>query len=395
MQQSESFPFRPNTMLYGAGAVALFGLIFSLAGAVIDFNHFLQIYLVAFLFLLELSLGCLALLFLPPVVGARWNVMVERFAAAGARTMPLLAIMFLPILFGMNELFEWTGSSVPSGVDPVPGHYYYLTPAFFFIRAVIYFAVWIGLAWALTTWSYQSDREPGEGLRRRSFFWSIVGAILFFLTVTFSAFDWSMAIDEEWMSTVWGWLTISRSALAGFAFLIVMLSLFWARKPLSDVADDRSVNDLASMLLVSLLAWMYLSLMQYIVIWSGNVSSKAVWYAERMEGSWEGLAGLLVIVHMTALAMLLVPGLKKMRPALVGIAILLLFMRLLDLYWVIVPKFSAEFQLEWWDFALPLFLGGVWFALFIWMLKDHKLVPVNHPELESVEFTEEGYETAQ
>lgn len=386
MSQTNATPqsFKLSTVQLGALAVAAVGLVFALIGAVIDIEAFMQAYLVAFLFWLELSLGCLALLMIPVLVGARWNVAVERFAAAGARTLPLLAILFIPLMLGMGVLYEWTDSVAPEGV--IAAHYGYNTPFLFILRALIYFAVWIGLAYGLTSWSYASDDEDLEPeqrktLAQRSHLFSVIGTILFFITVTGAAFDWSMSIDEDWFSSIYGWLTIGRAGLSVAAFVVIAAAFYWGREPLKSVLNDKAFGDLGAIVFVALLSWMYLSFMQYLVIWSGNVSSKAVWFVQRTEGAWEGFGIFLIVMHVILLFLLMVPGLKRIRGVMVGIAIVILVMRLFDLYWVIQPTFEPNFTLAWWAIALPLGMGGLWIPLFLWSLESHKLVPVNHPEI--------------
>ncbi|NJL54307.1 hypothetical protein HC928_03345 [bacterium] len=386
MSQTHSNPqsLRLNTVQLGALAVAAIGLVFALIGAIVDIDAFMQAYLVAFLFWLELSLGCLALLMIPVLVGARWNVAVERFAAAGARTLPLLALLFIPIMLGMGVLYEWTEAVAPPGTNAA--HYSYNTPFLFVLRAVFYFTVWIGLAYGLTSWSYASDDENltperRKTLAQRSHLFSVIGTILFFVTVTGAAFDWSMSIDDDWFSSIYGWLTISRAGLSVAAFVVIAAAFYWAKEPLKSVLDGRSFADLSAILFAALLSWMYLSFMQYLVIWSGNVSSKAVWFVQRTEGAWEGFAIFLVVIHMALLILLMVPNLKRIRGVLVGFALVLFVMRLFDLYWVIQPTFEPNFTLAWWAIALPLGMGGLWILLFLWSLESHKLVPVNHPEI--------------
>jgi len=384
-----------NNIQLGAIIVGVVGVIIAFIGAILDVDHFFHIYLVAFIFWLELSLGCLAVLMIPNLVPARWSLSVERIAAAGARTLPLMAILFIPLLFGFDRLFPWleeATAGIPT--SELDNFGLYLAEPFFILRAVIYFAIWIVLSWTLTNLSYQRDTSDDEGLVRRSHFLSIVGAILFFLTTTFAAFDWVMAIEDEWFSSISGWLAVSRQGLAAMAFFIVILALFWRFVPLERVLKQSVIGDLGAIQLGSLIAWAYLAFIQYLVIWSGNVSSKTVWYAERTEGSWAGLAVLIIVVHAVVLIAMIIPGVKRIWNILVSLAAVLLVMRLIDIYWTVMPTFRGDFVLEWWDIGLVIGMGGLWIGLFVWSLKAHSLLPLNRSTLRLNEQEEESYEPA-
>lgn len=386
MRHTETTTQPLNGIQMGAIAVGVIGIVLSIIGAAADADHFIHVYLVAFLFWINISLGCLAIMMIPNLASARWSLAVQRIAIAGARTLPLMAVLFFPLLLGMESLYPWAEEGAESSN--------YLTVAFFIVRALIYFVVWLALTYFLSEWSYRSDDAYDEDTERRIHLTSIIGMILFFLTSTFAAFDWSMSLEgAEFFSSIYGWLVISSQGLSAIAFVIIVLSFFWDREPLADLVEDRVIGDLGALLLVSLMGWIYLSFMQYIVIWSGNVASKAVWFDTRTAGEWATYATFIIVIHAVVFLMLLAPGLKRIKAMLVMMASILLVSRLFYEYWVVMPTLSSDFTLEWWDFALPIGMGGLWVALFLWSLRGSRILPVNHPGLVAHE-EEETYETA-
>jgi hypothetical protein len=225
----------------------------------------------------------------------------------------------------------------------------------------------------------------------------MIGLILYFLTASFAAVDWSMSLLPGWFSSVYGWLSIGRQGLATLALAIVLLAFVWNRKPLSEFIIPRAVGDLGALLLAALLGWIYLSYMQYFIIWSANLSGKVTWFEPRTAGSWAVFVTFLTLLNAIPLVLLIIPGVKRLRSALVAIAAVLLAARFVEQIWVVMPTYQAEYAVRWWDFALLLAVSGLWVVMFLWSLNRHSLLPVNHPYLEAMAShdEEENNETAR
>jgi hypothetical protein len=378
MQQTQSSNLNVNRLQLGAVGVAVIGLIFGLIGAASDTDHFFHIYFLALMFWLQIALGCLGVVLLLNLLSSPWGFAIRRIAEAGARTLPLLALLFLPVLLSLGRIFPWA----EPGVVTEGNKGLFMTPALFTLRAIIYFAIWISLAYVLTAWSYAQDtsRDP-QAITRRAHPVAMIGMILYFLTTTFAAFDWMMSIEKGWFSSVIGWLYISQQILATVPLIVVVLGTLWNRSPLSKLAVQQTLVDLGSLMLVGLLLWTYLSYIQYIVIWTGNLQDKITWYIARSEGGWAGFVVFLAIFHMVCFVLLIIPGLKQYKSIMLTIAGLLLVLRFVELYWFIMPSMMDTFAPRWWDVMLVVALGGAWFAVFLWSLNSHALLPVNHPEL--------------
>lgn len=374
----------------GALVFAAVGIVLGLIGGVTDLDHFFQIYFMAFLFWLQASLGCLAAVMLVNIVTSPWSLSIRRVAEAGARTLPLMAVLFIPLLLGLDRIFPWAAADAAYEGNKAA---YYET-GFVVVRSIIYLTIWTLLAYVLPYWSYRHDDTADPVLMQRSYVVSIVGMLVFFLTTTFAAFDWVMSIEKGWFSSVIGWLFVSQQVLMALPLMFIVLMWLAERSPLSRIVSERVQIDLSALMLVALMAWMYLSYMQFVVIWSGNLSDKVSWFAIRSVGAWNVFVVVMVAGHALAFLTLVTPGLKRIRPLMLSVAGLLLVLRVVDIYWVIMPSYTGEFAPRWWDLTLLIGFGGAWVALFVWSLTRQALVPINHPELEQAMIPQDTVEVA-
>src|SRR5262249_17342620 len=216
---------------------------------------------------------------------------------SAAMTLPLMALLFVPLLFGLHDLYSWARPQEAVGSATWPHQSPYLTVPFFVIRTVMYFAIWIGIAWLLNRWSRQQDPsvEPLAADRLRAF--SGPGLVLYGLTVTFASIDWAMSLEPRWFSTIYGMLAVIGQWLTGLAFVIVILARLAHRQPLSEVLSPTHVHDLGNLLLASILLWAYIAFCQYLLIWSGNLLEEIPWYVRRTAGGWQWLALVLILGH--------------------------------------------------------------------------------------------------
>lgn len=368
------------------GAVA--GVAALVAGYFIAPQRFFAAYLVAFLFWSGLSLGCLGWLLLHNMTGGKWGFALQRVFEAGARTAPLMALLFVPLLLNLPALYSWaTGQPAGEEVLFLPQSSYLNVP-FFIIRAAIYFAVWIALALILTRWSYRSDHEPylDEDVWQNRVRWSAAGLVLFAFTATFAAFDWLMSLEPDWFSSVFGWLAIGRHALGSLALAILVLGLLQGARRTTDmhgVLKGQTINDMGDVFLATILGWFYLALMQFVVIWSANIPGEVVWYLRRIEGSWLWVVVTLAITSLALPVVLLaVRPIKRRLRFLATVAGLVFVFHLLHIYWLVMPVFDAAPSWDWLHLLLPVGMGLAWLALFAWQLLRHPLLPINHPVLE-------------
>lgn len=375
---------RTQQILAGVGLVAV--VVAIIAGIVGGFDQFMHIYLLAFLFWLDLSLGCLGFMMISQILNAKWTYAMERFVTAGARTMPLLAVLFIPVLLGMAVNFPWVGA----GSADLEFNRIYLNPLFFLLRAVGYFAAWIWLAWTISEYAYRRDQDDDIELRNKAARRSMLGLIVLFITQAGAMVDWSMSLSPEWFSSVYGWWGVTRLAVMTFAFVLIALAFYGRRSVVQRVLEERTVGDLSGLLLAMLMAWAYLSYMQYFIIWSGNIASKAAWFDPRVGGSWGSYLTVLVILHAIPFVILLIPGVKRSMSLMVPIAIWLFVMRLVEQFWVVMPTWRPDATVYLTDFILPVAFGFLWVAVFLWSLQQFPLFPVHHPNRPDVSDLNQG-----
>ena len=347
--------------------------------------EFYQSYLVAYLFWLGIALGSLALLMMQHLTGGNWALMIRRILEAGTRTLPLMAVAALPLLLGMKTLYVW---SRPDQTDPVIlSKHLYLNPQFFGVRMVVYFLVWLLLAYQLSKWSRIEEAGGGDVLLwGRMEALSGIGLVMYGFTVTFASIDWVMSLEPRWYSTIYGMLFMVGQALAALAFSITILIWLSDREPLSDVVKPRHFQDLGGFLLAFVMLWAYLEFSQFLIIWGGNLSGEIPWYIRRMQGAW-GHVGLLLVILSFALPffLLLFRHVKRGTRSLLIVAVLVLIMRLVDMYWMVLPAFGGgDARLTWMNVVLPLGFGGIWFAYFTWQLQRMPILPVHDPRMEGV-----------
>jgi hypothetical protein len=366
-------------------AVGLVGLALCAGGAWRGPGQFFQSYLPAYLFWIGISLGCLAIVMLHHLVGGGWGLPVRRLLEAGSGTLLLMAALFLPLLFGLRDLYIWARPQEVAA-DPLLQHKsLYLNVPAFVVRAVVYFVVWIGMAYLLNKWSGEQDRTAEASLTRRLQYLSGPGLVLYGLTVTFSSIDWVMSLEPHWHSTIYGLLFMAGYALEGVAFAIIVAHLLARRGPLAAVALPARFHDLGNLTLTFVLLWTYMAFAQFLIVWAENLTDEIPWYLHRTMGGWQGIALVLILLQFALpFALLLSRATKRSSYALSLVAVLILAMRMVDLFWLVVPAFHPmRLSVHWMDGVAPIGIGGIWLAVFAWHLKGKPLVPLHDPRLQT------------
>ena len=362
--------------------IGVAGLILCMVGAVFRPAQFLQSYLFGYVFLLGLTLGCMAILMVQYLTGGDWGIVIRRTLEAAMRILPLMAVGFLPIALGVRELYVWArpAQAAAEGLDYRTE---YLNIPFFIVRAVVYFAVWLAMAHRLDRWSREQDRGGAQGWLKRLRRLSGPGLVIYAVTITFAAYDWLMSLNPEWFSTIFGLLIIAGEALSAVAFVILVAALLSTREPMALVFQPRHFHDLGKLLLTFVMVWAYLSFSQLLIVWSGNLPREIPFYLPRMQSSWRWIGVMLIILHFALpFALLLSRDLKRRAGRLAALAGLVIVMRVIDLFWLVAPEFRPQgLTIDWFDPVTVVGLCGVWLALFIRELKARPMLPLRDPHL--------------
>ena len=372
---------RYQRKLLTAGAA---GLLVSLVGWFFNATQFYQSYLMAYMLCLSVALGCLALGMMHQLSGGAWGVVIRRPIGAASRVLPVMTLLFVPVLLGMSHLYIWTHADVVAHDDVLQAKHPYLNVPFFLVRAAIYFASWNALAYFLNAWSLEQDRSSDPHIARKMQLLSAGGLVVYGLTITFASFDWLMSIEPHWYSTIYGVLIMGGQALSAMAFLIVVLVWLSRRPPLDRIVVKAHFHDLGNLTLAFVMLWAYFSFSQYLIIWAGNLPQEISWYVSRLQTGWRLIGVALVLFHFVVpFVLLLSRTMKREAHLIVLVAVAILLSRLLDLFWLIAPEFHTRgIAVSWLDVMLPLALGAIWLGSFIWQLRGRPILPLHDPQFD-------------
>ena len=381
--------YTPPAELKSASMRALIvGVVFTvilLMGAFIDRAQFFHSYLVGFIFWTGITLGSLALLMLQHLTGGIWGLVIRRALEAATRTLPLILILFIPIIVGLKLIYPWTNSAWMNSVESLRQKASYLNPGFFIIRAAIYFAFWSVCTWALNWFSLQQDRTARKRYRRRMQMVSGPGLAFLIISITFASVDWVMSLEPAWFSTIFGLIFVAAWSLSALSFAILTMSWLSRRAPMDKVVQPRHFHDWGNLLLALVMLWTYFAFSQYLLIWSGNLPEETAWYVARKHGGWGVIALAIVILQFAfPFLTLLSRAAKKSSERLATLALFILIMRVVDVIWLIEPAYNAErFHLSWMDVVAPIAMGGLWISVFTWQLQKRPLIAINDPQVEA------------
>ena len=333
--------------------------------------------------MLTIALGSLFFVMLQHVTRAGWSVAVRRLAEVAAGTLPVFAILFVPILLGMGDLFHWTDREAVEHDALLQHKEGYLNIPFFLARIAFYFLVWTLLSRYFLRRSLTQDTTKDPmitiQLQRRA----APGIILWAFTLTFMAFDLLMSLDPHWYSTIFGVYNFAGTMAAAFAFLAVTSMTLRRSGCLANTVRVDHYQDLGRFMFAFSVFWAYISFSQFFLIWYGNMPEETIFYVHRIEGSWMTLSLVLAAGHFAVPFVLLMSRWTKRRPWFVTLmAVWILFVHYLDIYWMVMPNLHHEgVQFHWLDLACLLGVGGVFLTVFTRKLIGHALVPVGDPRL--------------
>jgi len=372
-----------------AFVVGIVGLVAAVLWSLIGSTPFFGSYLYAFLFWVGLSLGCLVMLFVQHAGGGSWGAMIRRPLEAGVSVLPIMALLFVPLLFGLGSLYDWTHSEYLAVHPTVEWKANYLNIPFFILRSAVYFAIWSYAAVYFVRQSARQDKEVEVSgkiayrLRMLSGPWIVV----YIITMTLAAVDWAMSLTPDWWSGIYGVIFMIGQAITAVSFIIGVMAFLAARDPkVDEVLTSKRLQDLGNFLMAFTMFWAYVSFSQLIILWSNNTVETSTWYVLRLGPGWSGLAAFLLVFGFFApFAILFSRWVKRKRRALVTVAIWSVVVQLLNLFWFIIPTFQRRgFPLSPLDLLLLVGMGGIWLAVFTRSLSAHPILPLHDPRLAKV-----------
>ncbi|KFI22970.1 hypothetical protein [Nitrosococcus oceani] len=385
-QNEPSLPLMSRVQRFSL-LVGIIGLMLSGVGAYFQYQQFLVSYLFAYIFWIGVSLGSLAILMIHYLTGGTWGLLIRRPLEAATWALPLMVVLFIPLAVGLSEVYAWARPEEIANNSLLQKKNWYLNIPFFLVRATIYFIIWLGIAYCLSSWSRKQDKNPKTGIVLGLQRLSGGGLILLSLSVTFAAIDWVMSLVPEWTSTIFGFIFGISQMLAAMTFAVIIAGYLSNIKILSETFSPAIFHDFGNILLMFILLWVYLFYMEYLIVWSGNLPREISWYLPRVESSWRWVSILLVVFYfIIPFVALLFRSLKRTRSTLVGIAAIIFLSSLVNSFWLVVPSLRVEgFELYWTDLVVPIGMGGFWLAVVLWRLQNAYSLPARIPVEEAME----------
>ena len=383
---------RFRTLSLGVGGIAL---ILCAVGAYFNAEQALRSWLLGFIFWGGIGLGSLGILMLQYLTGGAWGVVTRRTLEAGSRTLPIIILLFIPLAIGVwtRTFFEWT--HLPPTDYAMAHRGVYMTPWFWLVRSVLYFLLFGVMVYLLNKWSAEQDttstvEESRLVLERMSRF-SGPTLVIYALVVTFAVVDWMLMLDAHWFSTIWGLLFVAGWALSCYCFVVMILAYLSDKAPMNRILGKRHFHDLGKLMLALTMVWAYFNFSQFLIIWAGNLPEETGWWLTRMKGGW-GFVGIFLLAFHFAFPflVLLQQDFKRKARWLATLAIFILVMRLVDMFYLIGPSNrvtpgsveQGAFYISWLDFAAPVAVGGIWLWWFFGELMKRPMVPIKDPYLE-------------
>lgn len=387
---SEHAPDSPQTFDYkhvggrflGLVATAIVAFIAIFAGAASNPAQFAFSYLFAFTFFLTICMGGLFWVLVHHSTDAEWSVVVRRQLENMACLLPVMGVLFIPLIFVAPLLWQWMQPE--NAQDPLLQEKWpYLTPWFFWGRAAFYFVFFTVAAVWLRANSVLQDTDGAPRytvFNRRLTFASLP---LFAVCLTFAAIDWLMGLDYHWFSTMWGVYIFAGSVLSALCVLVLLITALRGLGYFQNVVTPEHFHIIGKLMLAFTIFWAYIGFGQYMLIWYANIPEETIYFLRRNTESWQILSTALVVGHFFVPFLLLLPNPGKRRPAfLCAVAVWILVMHVLDVYVIVLPALhKAGVVVHWMDFACLAAVGCTVAAVFLKRLGDAPLWPLRDPRL--------------
>jgi hypothetical protein len=366
----------------GVGLLALVAaIVVAFMGGEAGQQQFFRAYLFAWIAIVGLAIGSLAILCIQYLSGGDWGVLLRRNMEAGAKTLPLVALAFIPIGLGMHELYEWSHASVVASDPILQWKRPFLNPQMFWGFSLAFLIIWSAIGWYLTKLArdYEDSGSPWIALRMRQ----VSAATLLFLglSMTIASTHWIMSLEPHWFSTMYGISFIVGALLISHAFNVLVLTANREEGILPRITTRIHYRDVGNLMLAFVMLWAYTAFCQWLLIWYGNLREEIPWYIRRSTGGWLYIGAALLIFHFFVPFFALLNRPVKENPRiLAGVMVYLIFMRFVDLYWLIMPAFHADgIHFSILDVLLPVALLGLWIAAYLTFLRKRNLLPTYEP----------------
>jgi hypothetical protein len=370
-----------RNVLAFAALVAIIGCV---AGYLQDPSRFFRSYMVAFAFVAVTGLGAFFFVMVQYLTGSAWSVTVRRIMENIMITLPFCALLFIPVAFGLKDIYSWMNADLVAHDPVLQGKAGYLSQNFFVLRSYIFFALWSLWIFSIYRQSTKQDTEKSIRQMHIASKWSAPGLFLVVVVGTLASFDWLMSIEPKWYSTIFGLYVLTGGALT-FMSIVTLVSLGFRRAGiLTNSITMEHYHDLGKWMFALTAFYTYIGFSQYLLIWYANLPEETIWYRHRMAGSWFWIAISMPLIRFIIPFFTLICRPAKRNLTILGlVAVWCLVVEYIDLYWVVMPAYFKDGpQIHWLDFvtlAATISLCGL---VFWGRFRKHKMVPVGDMRFE-------------
>lgn len=366
--------------LFGVGIV---GLLATGVGYFLQHDQFFFSYLVSFSFFSSIALASLFFVMLQHLTRSEWSTALRRIPEAMSSNLWIWGLFIIPIFFGMHSLYHWTHADAVAEDPVLQGKVPYLNTPFFIVRQFIYFGLWSFLGYRMYRKSVEMDETGDWGLQTLLRRTSGPGLFFFAITLAFASFDWLMALDPHWYSTIFGVYYFAMSFQGLFATLILIIMYLWKKGILTNTIQKGHIYDLGVQMFGFTVFYAYIAFSQFLLIYYANIPEETLWFLERLNGGYEYLAYFYMFGRFVIpFVVLLSKRAKSNYKIVTSMSVLILVSHLVELYWIVMPVLNHHsFHLNWMTITSFIGLGGIFFGLFFYRFKQNKMVPINDPKL--------------
>ncbi len=386
----------------GIGIWIIVTVILMSAGDGVGRQFFLS-YLVAWVFWLSLPVGSMALIGIAYVTGASWGTLWRRLLEASTRTLPLMALLFVPIAVSLfisdASPYPWVKSpaelshgSAAAAEELTQKFDHWLNKPFFVVRIAIYFGIWMSLCWFVNMWSVKGEKDNDAAARKKTENLSGPMIIAFAIVSMFASTDLVMSLELHWASTMFPLIYGINQLLTTITFCVALFMFLSTKPPVANVMRPKFQIDMGTILLALTMVWSYMTFCQFMLIWAANLPEEIPFYLKRIRGGWQYVAITLALFHFACpFLLLLFRDVKLHKKRLQAVAIGIMIMCALDVIWWIEPIVERDGLglFLFMDFAAIAAIGGIWFWLFLNQMKKAPILPTH--ELHTLPGAEHGH----